>query len=419
METTSSPELNHSQAFPSEAETIDQMLPSLDGQRVEIADETTAEDDIIDIAVLVHPESLTEGEQQIIIEAEWRAQASMQLASAWWNSDLMLGIHDYRTDIDETRQAPRYAEPLAIRRAHEFIAGDDRDRDGYYQVIEIGQQADGQLTSAELDAIETTLTQIDQFTGGAIGHDENARRILVYGDNNLKTNAFANRDGTVLNLAGIRQTALEEDIDTEVLLSVVLAHEVLGHQSDRLASSGSGIMREFANHFRYEGPVQYTGANGVVYDSHEQVTPMVDNAESTGPVRAYGGANPREDLATTAESIVTRTLGLDRQMQRSEKFRTTPDDYRDQLMLSLFDRIARSAQQVVEQDTSYVGVGSPIVRHQTPEGVTYVNGRQLERQTIDSQVFIDREINMVAERLSAKLSDKKVRFVSAGIDDFN
>lgn len=378
--------------FPHDYDIIQKVLsrfePTL--QNVEIIDDISQS--AIEVTVEVDPSRLSREQQLGYVRAELSAIAERKVNSmAWWRKQAK-AIH-MQNDGD-ARRLRNQVEPLMIQRVHEFQVGNEQSEDRLYQVIEIGKDSQQTLTDGELDAIQAALSMADQFTGGAIGLDPDMRRIVIstddaVNDDNLRC-GFANEAGVVLYRNAIYRYAARENIDPGHLLSIVTTHEVLGHQADRLATGET--LDSFEAYFDY---------------SEEAVMPKDKNAISSGVVREYGLENSAEDMATATESIVSRAMEIDQAIAHSDRLATTPDSYRDEKLMTIFDKLAKSTHQSNHQATGYAG--ARIVSHETPDGTRYVNGQAMEHRLVDQQLFIDGEVSQLVDKIVEQLNSVKFR----------
>lgn len=378
--------------FPHGYDVIQKILVELEPilKDVEITNDASLPAEVI--SVVGDPSRLSREQQLAHVKTEMTAMIERKVnAMAWWRK---LAEVIYVEDGGDVRRLRRQVEPLIIQRVHEFRVASQQSEDRLYQVIEIGQGSQQALTIDELDAIQAALRLTDQFSGGAIGLDSDMRRILVSTDDaidyeNLRC-GFASQFGSVLYRNTIHHCASRENIDPNHLLSIATAHEVLGHQVDRLVTGGT--LDRFEAYFKY---------------SNEAVTPKDEQAVSSGVVREYGLQNPGEDMATATESIASRVMGIDQAISHSRRVTTIPDSYRDEKLMGIFDELAKSTYQSNSQATGYVG--ARIAPNETTSGVYYVDGQAIKHRLVDRQLFIDSEVDQLVGKIASQLVSVKFR----------
>ncbi len=290
---------------------------------------------------------------------------------------------------------------LKLRRQHKFeleVNGVSTDR--AFEILECG---DKDLTSGELKAISNTLVLIDQFSGGGMLEDLRSRRIVFVSSSDpelqdkLPGGIAAPEEGVAINMQYVHKIAEKEGIEPEVLLSVFMVHEILGHQLERY--SGVGLGHYFAHYFDYsEAKVSRETKDGSYKRKpiHESVVPKDKEKTGSQPVRKYGKTNSAEDMATATEELIESTMGWDKSLAESS-FKNIPDKYRRELLMQLMDSTAKWAKDDFSVNPGVVA--SPIIYTKTPEGkTTIIRERQFKHTVHNAQEAIKEELERVVEK---------------------
>jgi hypothetical protein len=307
--------------------------------------------------------------------------------NVWWTR-IPASLKKYGFSEAEAASASK------IRAVHSVGIEQDGTPKGRVDIYECGESPESELKDTERQAIVTALEIIDQFSGGTFMAGKGANKILTVSNEGMGPDVdhfigSTNQDFTMVNIGDIREYAAQKGVDSETLVAMTVAHEILGHKMEQLGEGRDGAY--FSAHFDYSEDMKQSDKYGQL---HAAVTPKDPSAAGSLPVREYGYSDAAEDLATTAENLYLNATDKSF-IEKGVLDDSRSDAYREDLMMRLFDKIAA---ELHAEGIGYGYVGSPVSYADGPEGPKLVRGRELKVSSLSSADALHRELDSFTEK---------------------
>lgn len=269
----------------------------------------------------------------------------------WWsNTEHVLRRKNFPDDV--LKGARR------LQKMHAFTVevNGEPDLSSQINLYECGSDGTPLLSEDELEHIQNVYTLMDQLSSGLLLRSPNAQNLVLLegldltapGKDHVDFLGSASDTQTILNIRGIREMSAKYGVDFKAALSVTLAHEVLGHQLERLIE-GKG--EYFKRYFDYSDEMDTTQGNRV----HARITAKHAVGASSQPVRRYGRKDSAEDLTTSVENVWVNAFGLAEEIKKIPYKAYTDDAYRAELVRQLLSEAAVKSGASAEG-----GVSTPI-----------------------------------------------------------
>jgi len=326
-------------------------------------------------------------DSSMLWESYIKQKAQQATLGSWWQS--------IATALESDGISHEEANNLHLAAKHNCtISVNDAETNQGYEVFEIGENGTDKDTLA---TVFNTLRLADQYSGGLLASDSKRPRIVLLNDlrpmtDNGEALGIATREAVELNLSAIKELAAHYNVSQSDLLASVITHELMGHSVDHLVTGDYG--NYFERFFDYSAET----AKGEFYNSiHAKVTPKSDSVTSSQPVREYGKVNAAEDLATSVEAGVSKSMGWSRSMDKLPKHKAVEDEYRRELVSAIFGEAAVKATEY-EGTPGVVGSQMRFEYDETGKPIAVKPVRTMKVRSISGEQAVAEEIQKVVKK---------------------